>query len=209
MQSQGQKFNDQNNQALWSSVGEGRNESGQMFGQQLSNNQNNFNQALGANSQNYGQAMQGSQYANSIRQQQITEALTKRNSSLNEINALQSGGQVGMPQMPNFQGATAAQPAPYMAGAAQDASGANANNPMGGLMDLGGAALGAAATYYSDRRLKTNIKRIGTVKGHPWYTYDYVWGESSEGVMADEIPQEHVTEINGFKAVNYGTLLGE
>jgi hypothetical protein len=143
IEGQGNQFNDQNNQALWSSVGEGRNESGQMFGQQLSNNQNNFNQALGANSQNFGQAMQGSQYANQIRQQQITEALTKRGSSLNEINALLSGGQVGMPQMPNFQGANAAQPAPIMTGAAQDASMQNANNPMNGLMGLAGSLGGS------------------------------------------------------------------
>jgi hypothetical protein len=209
MQSQGNQFNDQNNQAMWSSVGEGRNESGQMFGQQMGRNQNAFNQALGANAQNYGQAMQGSQYANQIRQQQITEALTKRGSSLNEINALLSGQQVGMPSMPNFQGAQAAAPAPYMQGAAQDASAANAANPMNGLMGLAGS-LGGAAITASDRRLKYNIKRIGTNKGYPWYSYNLKFdGSAHEGVMADEIPQEHVIDIGGLKAVNYGTLLGE
>jgi hypothetical protein len=149
--SQGNQFNDQNNQALWSSVGEGRNESGQMFDQQLSNNQNNFGQALGSNAQNFGQAMQGSQYANQIRQQQLTEDMTKRGFSLNEINAILSGQQVGMPQMPNFSNATAAQPAPIMTGAAQQASIDNANNPMNGLMGLAGAGLNAAATAYAGR----------------------------------------------------------
>jgi hypothetical protein len=142
MQSQGNQFNDQNNQAMWSSVGEGRNESGQMFGQQLSDNQNRFNQALQSNAQNYGQSMSNSQYANQIRQQQLTEAMTKRGFSLNEINAIQSGQQVGMPQMPNFQPASAAQPAPYMTGAAQQASMDNANNPFGALLGAG-ASLGS------------------------------------------------------------------
>jgi hypothetical protein len=209
VQGMGQKHNDQNNQALWSANQAGLAESGQMYGQQMGMNQNAFNQALGANSQNFGQSMQGSQYANQIRQQQITEALTKRGSSLNEINALLSGQQVGMPQMPNFQGATAAAPAPLMQGAAQQASGANAANPMGGLMNLGGT-LGAAAITASDRRLKTNIQRIGTKKGYPWYSYNMKYdGSAHEGVMADEIPQEHVIDMDGISLVNYGTLLGE
>ena len=91
-----------------------------MFGQQMGRNQNNFNQALQANQQNFGQAMSGSNYANQIRQQQITEQMQKRGSSLNEINALLSGQQVQNPQMPNFNTASAAQAAPiYQAGVDQ------------------------------------------------------------------------------------------
>jgi hypothetical protein len=183
-----------------------------MFGMGLQSNQNAFNQALGANAQNWQQALQGSQYANQIRQQQITEALTKRGASLNEINALLSGQQVGMPQMPNFNTAQAAQPGDYMGAAAQNASMANASNPWASILGagatLGGAALSNPALM-SDRRLKKNIKRVGTVAGYPWYTWTYLWGEDSHGVMADEVPAEHVTEIGGFQAVNYGTLLGD
>jgi hypothetical protein len=142
MESQGNQFNDQNNQSLWSANDAGRQESGQMFGQQMGNNQNKFNQALQSNSQNYGQSMSNSQYANQIRQQQLTEAMQKRGFSLNEINAIQSGQQVGMPQMPNFQPGSAAQPAPYMTGAAQQASMDNANNPFGALLGAG-ASLGS------------------------------------------------------------------
>ncbi len=72
-----------------------------------------FGQRLSANAQNYGQAMGNSAYANQIRQQQLTEAMTQRGFSLNEINALMSGDQVGLPQMPNFAEASAAQPADY------------------------------------------------------------------------------------------------
>jgi hypothetical protein len=166
-----------------------------------------YGQALGANNQNWNQSMQGSQYANQIRQQQITEAMTKRGFSLNEINALLSGQQVGMPGMPNFQQAGQAAPAPYMDAAAQDASSANASNPMNALIGAGGAIAGG---MLSDRRMKFNIKRIGTNQGHAWYSYNLKTdGSAHEGVMADEIPQEHVIDMGGISLVNYGTLLGE
>ena len=138
----GQQETDATNQAMWSANQAGRAESGQMFGQQMGMNQNNFNQALGANQQNFGQSMQGSAYANQIRQQQMTEQMQQRGFSLNEINALLSGQQVQTPGMPNFSQAASAQPAPvYQAGVDQgnyDAS----QNPMSGLMGLGGQALG-------------------------------------------------------------------
>jgi hypothetical protein len=208
VQGMGQQHNDQNNQALWSANQAGLAESGQMYGQQMGMNQNAFNQALGANQQNFGQSMQGSQYANQIRQQQITEAMTKRGFGLNEINALLSGQQVGMPQMPNFTQAGQAQPAPIMQGAAQDASAANAANPMNALLGAAGSVAGGYLA--SDRRLKYNIKRIGTNKGHAWYSYNMKYdGSAHEGVMADEIPQEHVIDMDGISLVNYGTLLGE
>lgn len=142
VQNLGQQHTDQNNQALWSSVGEGREESGQMFGQQMSRNQNNFNQAYGSNQANFGQAMTSANYANALRQQQMTEEMQKRGFSLNEINALLSGQQVGMPQMPNFSQAGQAQPAPVMTGAAQQASLNNANNPWGTVGTVAGGILG-------------------------------------------------------------------
>jgi len=144
MASLGQKQTDQQNQALWSSVGEGRAESGQMFGQQLAGNQNRFQQALGSNAQNYQQAMQGSVYANQIRQQQMAEEMQKRGFSLNEINALMSGQQVALPQMPGFQGAGQAQAAPIY-NAAVDQGNANQAGIQGLLQGVGGlGALGAS-----------------------------------------------------------------
>ena len=204
---QGNQFNDQNNQALWSANQAGLAESGQMYGQQMGMNQNAYNQALGANQQNYAQSMGNSAYANQIRQQQLTEAITKRGFSLNEINALLSGQQVGMPSMPNFSQGESAQPAPIMQGAAQDASSANAANPMNALIGAAGTVGGAAL---SDRRMKTNIKRIGTRGGYPWYSYNLKTdGSSHEGVMADEIPAQFTIDMGGIKLVDYGRLLGE
>ena len=75
-------------------------------------------------------------------QQQITEAMTKRGFSLNEINGLLSGQQVNTPQMPSFQGASAAQAAPIYQ-AAVDQGNYNAGmSPWNALIGAGGTALG-------------------------------------------------------------------
>lgn len=203
VQSQAQGFNDQNNQALWSANQAGRQNAESVFGQRLS-----------ANAQNYGQAMGNSAYANQIRQQQLTEAMTQRGFSLNEINALMSGDQVGLPQMPNFAEASAAQPADYQGAAAQQASANAASDPTNALLGagatLGAAALSNEAIFASDRRLKYNIKRIGTNKGYPWYSYNLKYdGSAHEGVMADEIPEKFIVDLGGLKAVNYSALLGD
>lgn len=146
MEGLGQQENDARNQAMWSSIGAGRDESNAMFGQQLGRNQQNFSQALGANAQNYGQAMQGSQYATALRQQQMAEQMQQRGFSLNEINALLSGQQVGLPQMPNFSNAESATPAPIYQAAADQASVNAATNPWGALIgaagNIGAAKLG-------------------------------------------------------------------
>ena len=139
----GLQENDAYNQATWSSVGAGRDESDSMFGQMMDRNQNQYDQASGANAQNYNMALQGSQYANQIRQQQITEAMQKRGSSLNEINALLSGQQVQNPQMPQFASAGVAQPAPLYQGQVDAANieAGQSQSLWGGLGDLAGAGL--------------------------------------------------------------------
>lgn len=61
---------------------------------------------------------------------------------------------------------------------------------------------------FSDRRLKRDIRRVGTVNGHAWYEFEFLWGERGEGVMADEVPAEFVeTHASGFAMVDYGKLL--
>ncbi len=62
----------------------------------------------------------------------------------------------------------------------------------------------------SDRRLKSNIKRIGTSPlGIGVYEYD-IFGERQTGVMADELeqvkPEAVLTHPSGYKMVNYGAL---
>jgi hypothetical protein len=77
-----------------------------------------FGQQATAGAQNFGQAMQSSNYQTQLRQQQIAEEMQRRGFSLNEINALISGQQVGMPSMPGFNSASQAQ-GPQLLQAAQ------------------------------------------------------------------------------------------
>lgn len=72
---------------------------------------------VNAGGQMQAQGQQASSYQNTLRQQDIAEALQKRGASLNEINAALSGQQVNMPNMPNFQGAQASQPIQALAAA--------------------------------------------------------------------------------------------
>ena len=208
MEGIGQNENDARSQAIWGAQQAGRQESQLNFGQQMGQNQNMYQQALGANAQNWQQSMQGSQYANQIRQQQMTEAMQQRGFSLNEINALLSGQQVNAPQMPNFAQSGQAQPAPIYNAAIDSASASNAANPLNALIGAAGTAGGAA--IMSDRRMKTNIQRIGTRGGYPWYSYNLKTdGSAHEGVMSDEIPAEFVIDMGGIDLVNYGALFGD
>ena len=142
MEGIGQNENDARSQAIWGAQQAGREESQLNFGQQMGQNQNMFQQALGANAQNWQQSMQGSQYANQIRQQQMTEAMQKRGFSLNEINALLSGQQINTPSMPNFGQGSAAAPSPYYTGAADAASVSAAGNPTSALIGAAGTGAG-------------------------------------------------------------------
>ena len=151
-------------------------------------------------------------FQNQAVQQQLAQQMALRNQPLNEISALLSGSQVQMPQFQGYTGSTVA-PTPYLqAMQAQDAAavqryGIAANQAasnMSGLYSVAGAAL------MSDRRLKSNIVRIGT---HPLgisvYEYD-IFGQRQRGVMADEVesvkPEAVLTRPDGYKMVNYGVL---
>ena len=65
---------------------------------------------------------------------------------------------------------------------------------------------------FSDRRLKTNIVKIGQyMNGLNKYSWTYLWGENSTGAMADEVEKlipEAIGIRLGFKTVNYA-LLGD
>lgn len=150
------------------------------------------------------------------RGQAVQEALTERNQPINEISALLNGSQVSNP---NFVNTPQTQVAGvdyaglvnnnYNAQVAQ----ANAKNQangamMGGLFGLAGS-LGSMGIYkYSDRRLKTDIQRVGQLdNGLPVYLYRYKGDPTPQmGVMAQEVEKANpgaVTEIGGFKAVDY------
>lgn len=89
---------------------------------------------------------------------------------------------------------------------------ANASRPsvFGQLLSAGGQ-IAAAAIGACDPRLKRNVKAIGVHEsGLPLYSYDYIWGVSSIGVMADEamerFPQAVTRGADGFLSVDYARL---
>lgn len=146
-----------NNLAL-NSQGFGQAASEAAFGNTAMQNQNAMNLANNSfdnqTMQNeFAQQQAQANYQNTLRQQQIAEAQMRQLQPLNNINALMTGQQVGMPSMPSFNAAGVAQPVNYMGAAqnqysadlgaynAQQAAGANT---MGGLFSLGGSLLGGA-----------------------------------------------------------------
>jgi hypothetical protein len=174
-----------------------------------------------AQQQQFQQNIAQQQFYNTAVQQALAQQAAIRSLPVNEISALLSGGQVSVPQFQGYSGVTVA-PAPiFQGGQAQDAAamqryGIQANQAasnMGGLFNLAGS-LGSAAmlggVFPSDRRLKSNIVRIGT---HPLgigvYEYD-IFGTRQRGVMADEVeqvrPEAVITRDDGFQMVNYGML---
>ena len=100
----------------------------------------------------FGEGRAQGGFQGQLRQQGIAEEAQRRGMSLNELNALLTGQQVGAPQMPAFQGAGAAQP-PNLLGAATAQGGYNMQAAQmdqqgdqalwGGL----GAAAGTAAMF--------------------------------------------------------------
>lgn len=71
-------------------------------------------QALDTNEQNFGQARDIFTTSAQQRQQAISEEMQRRGFTLNEINALLSGQQVGLPEMPSFQNSGKAAATQYM-----------------------------------------------------------------------------------------------
>jgi len=98
----GEQENDAYNQAMFSSIREGGAEGSRVHGMNLAN----------------------AGFGNTVRQSQVAEEMQRRGFSLNEINALISGQQVGMPSMPGFSQAGVSQGVDY-SGAAQNQYGAS------------------------------------------------------------------------------------
>jgi len=162
--------------------------------------------------QMFSQQMQQANYQNELRINQIQEEMQRRGFTLNEINALISGQQVANPTFQGFSTAQRSETPQYLqaAGMGYDAAVQNysmeqANDPMGDLFSMGGQAAGMF--MMSDRRLKRNVRKIGeTPSGVNVYAFDYVWGESAIGVMADEVPHAAVMTPSGYYAVDYARI---
>lgn len=165
----------------------------------------------------FNQGLASGQFNNAARSQAIQEADYFKNQPLNMLNALRSGNQTNMPQFGNVSTGAQVQAAPIYAAtndqyqAAMDqyqAQLANRSALMGGLASLGGAAI----TKFSDRRLKTGIKKLFTkANGLAVYAYNYLWSPQTEiGYMADEVaklfPEAIVRHPSGFVMVDYGKV---
>ena len=177
-----------------------------------------FNNQVGQNQ--FAQGMQQSQYQNQLRQAALAEEMQRRGMSLNEMNALLTGQQVGMQQMPNFNAAAASQATQYLPAAqaqyqssldAFNAQNQNANSFTSGLFGLGGSLGSAAMFSFSDSRLKKIIKRVGEIKGVPLYLFKYLGSETEHiGPIAQEVQKIHPSMVkrhqNGYLMVNYTAL---
>ncbi|WP_434723039.1 tail fiber domain-containing protein [Mesorhizobium sp. RIZ17] len=149
------------------------------------------------------------------RGQAVQEALAQNSAPINNLTALLSGSQVSQPNFVNANMPTI--PTTDNAGLINTnynqklqnwQSQANSTSDLfGGLFGLG-----ANLIKYSDRRLKRNIRRLGTfANGLTKYAFEYVWGGGEQiGVMADEVRafRPHaVFSIGGVDAVDYGEAL--
>lgn len=205
----GQQRNDAVTQAGLQGINLGMQQQGQTYGQQTQN------RSLAA-------ALQGQQFgqANTARGNALQEQAYLRSLPLNELNALRSGTQVQMPEFPGYaQQATtggtdytgAAQNTYQSQLGASNAQSAGNSNMMSGLFGLGQMGLmGYGMGMFSDRRLKKNIKRIATAdNGLGVYSFDYIFGGSMVGYMADEVEKvspSAVREVGGLKIVNYAEV---
>lgn len=173
--------------------------------------QNSYNQGL---QQQQGMNQSYAAQMNQARQQAIAEQMQQRGMSLNEMNALLSGQQVGMPQMPSFNSSNVSQ-TPDLMGAMNNNYNAQMqayNAQQQGSANLFGGLTGLASTamMFSDKRLKRRIRRVGT---HPLGVgiYDYeMFGYPQTGVLAQELqkvrPDLVERHASGFLMVNYGAL---
>ena len=214
------------------------NEAQRMYGSQMgarqqgiseAMSQGNFNnQALGQaqgldiNAMNAMNAAQGQAFGlnqayanqqNTLRQQAIAEQAQRRGMSLNEMNALLSGQQVQMPTMPTFNAAGRSE-TPNLMGAMQNTYQANldaANAKNAGIGNaLSGATSLGSAFLFSDIRLKSNIRLVGThCVGVGVYEYD-IFGHRERGVIAQELQRVRPDLVrqhdSGYLTVNYGAL---
>ena len=155
----------------------------------------------------FNQSMQG-------RNQGINEYNAQRQQPFNELSAYLQGQpvfQAPQASMSQYQVA----PTDIAGNIYQNYNSQNQQyqNNLNGMYGIG-SSLGAAAIplMFSDRRLKTNIKKIGKLnKKVSIYSFNYVWGAPSVGVMAQEVlswkPEAVVTHPSGYLMVDYGKLV--
>jgi hypothetical protein len=149
------------------------------------------------------------------RSQATQEAMAERNQPINEITALLSGSQVGVPQFSNNQQPTI--PTTDNAGlinqnyqqqmANWQQKNAGTQGILGGMFGLGSALL-----MPSDERVKEDVRAVGeTDDGQTVYQFRYKGSPLMQmGLMAQEVEKKKpgaVQEIGGVKHVDYRKAL--
>jgi DNA-binding transcriptional MerR regulator len=204
-------------------------EASRMFGMDSSSRAQGFQErqaggafANSAAQQAYNQSTQSANYQNQRRQQQIAEEMQRRGFSLNEINAILTGQQVGMPSMPGFNTAQRSEGGQFLDAAQMQGQAAidqfNAQQQQQNSM-LSGIAGGAM--MFSDRRLKIMLKELGVdTNGLKKYSFYYIWEvrpfervdiAPHIGYMADEVEKLYpdcVLDMHGYKVVDYSRIPG-
>ena len=136
----------------------------------------------------------------------IGRQMQERGFSLNELNAMLSGQQVNLPGFQQFSQAGRTGGADYTGAANSqydaDMDSYNANQAL--MNSMMGA--GSTAMSFSDIRLKSDIVRIGTVHGRPWYRWAWKWGGRGTGIIAQENLDIAVPHESGFLMVDYGRV---
>ena len=203
--SQGQQANTQASNAAGG--GSNVNRSNQMFTQNYAQNayQNAFNnyntQRTNLYNQNAGLAGIGANAAENAGNAQLGIGTNISNITQGIGNA-QAAGQIG--QANAYGGA--------LSNAGNTAALYGILGNQNNLTDLQNTISNEDLFNPSDRRLKTNIVKIGQyLNGLNKYSWTYLWGENSTGAMADEVEKlipEAVKVFYGYKHVNYA-LLGE
>lgn len=185
-------------------------------GQDMAQWNADYNNYLNSNQQAYSQDM-GTQ------QQLTSDSLLQRNQPYQEMLAYIQGSPItstpNAPQLPAYQ-----MQAPNMGdlyGMQYNAQMNNYNQQMqnnqanmGGLFGVAGNVASALpwATWFSDERIKEDIKEIGELpNGIKVYEFRYIGRpEVFTGFLAQQVEKivpEAVTEIEGVKAVHYGKAL--
>lgn len=141
--------------------------------------------------------------------QSLQDQLAVRNAPISEFEALQGNSPATASALtPDISGAFSQQYQGRLAG--YNANVASDNNT---TSTLGSLAL-AAAMFFSDKRLKEDIKRVGkTDEGLPVYTYRFKGDPRVQmGVMAQDVEKQKPEAVfslggrGGPKMVNYGAI---
>lgn len=170
---------------------------------------------------NLGMQQQGMSFdqANQLRNQGLQEQSYLRSLPANELSMLLGGASSS--QFPGYSQQATTGGTDYLGAgqsqyqsqlAAQNAANAGSSNMMSGLFGLGQLGImGYGAGLFSDRRLKRNIRRVGSTNdGLGIYAYQYIWGGPEQiGLMAQEVEKVNpaaVSQIGGLKIIDYAKV---